>query len=148
MKTQYSLLVLILLFSACSNQVKSNYDGVSSDYSDCDYYNCDSEEPFSTQIYVKFTRNSENPNPVIYLKNGYYDSGEVVDTFKTISIAGNVANFNVSLNQQYTVYTDYKLGDKNITAIDGKLVMKKSRVECDSTCWSITNTVFNIKLKY
>lgn len=146
MKTQYLLLVfLILLFSACSNQLKSDFDD---DSSDCDYYNCNTEEPFSAQIFVKFTRNSENPNPIIYLKSGYYDTGELIDTVKTSSISGNVANFDVYLNRRYTVYTDYKSGDKNITAIDGKIVIKESRIECDSTCWSVKNNVFNIKLKY
>jgi len=145
MKIQYLLLFLIFIFSACSNQLKSDFDD---DSSDCDYYDCNTEEPFSTQILVKFTRNSENPNPIIYLKSGYYDTSEVIDTVKTSSISGNVANFDVYLNHRYTVYTNYKSGDKNITAIDGKIVLKESRIECDSTCWSIKNNVFNIKLKY
>ena len=130
-------------------QMKNGYnDFGDEDQNNCDFTNCNGVEPFSTNLYIKFSRNKENPNPEIFLMSGFYEDGTIIDSISTDTVAGNIAVFNVPLKNQYTVFAKYKSANAQITAIDGAFVLKKTYTECDSICWQIKNNFFNIKLKY
>lgn len=145
MKYIFSIIIAFLLLG-CQNTITKSFDD-DDDFNDCDYSTCNTEEPFVAEISVKFTRNSENLNPVIYIMNGYYDNGTIIDSIETDTVDGNVAKKTLPLNFQYTVFTKYQKSADTIIAIDGAYVYKKTYQECDSTCWDIYNTKFNIKLK-
>jgi len=142
MKIIFIFAALILLFGCNNDNLKdSSYDD------DCDYSSCETVEPFYTDISIKFTRNAENPNPTIYLMNGYYDEGSIIDSIETDTVSGKIASKSVLLNFQYTVFIKYISGTDTIIAIDGDYVHKNTYNECDSICWAVYNTKFNLKLK-
>ena len=137
---------LVFVFLAVLIGCNSNYkDGWESD--DCDYSDCNTVEPVSAFVSIKFTRNEANPNPTIYVMRGFFDNGVIIDTIKTDTVSAFEADLTLPVNFQYTFFTKYVDGNDTIIAIDGAYVRKKSRTECDSICWSVENTIFNIKLK-
>ena len=138
-------LLIIIFFVACAQDNLKDFD----DYDDdCNYENCNTQEPFFTDLEIKFTRNAENPSPEIYLLLDKYEDNEIIDTINTDSISGDIAWINVAIGQYYTVYTVYHENNDTIVAIDGNFVLKETYTECDSLCWQVKNTVFNIKLKH
>ena len=143
MKIIYFLLIVSMALSCNTNNFKDFDDD---DY-DCDYSTCNTVEPFYADIKVKFSRDIDNPAPVIYLLSGYYEENKILDTIATDTISDNYIYINVAVGHQYTVYTVYKSGNDTIVAIDGNFVTKESYEMCDSLCWEVENTVFNIKLK-
>ncbi len=147
---KYIIFFFALMLAACNMHMKNGYDDFGDDDAgnNCDYSNCNGIEPFNTDLYIKFTRNKENPNPKIFLMSGFYEDGVIIDSISTDTVSGKIAVFNVALNIQYTVFCKYKSGNAQITAIDGAFVQKKSYTVCDSVCWQIKNNFFNIKLKY
>ncbi len=140
------IIVFLSIFNACSkNNIKGYYYE-----DDCDYYSCNSVEPFFVDIDVLFSRTAENPNPTIYLMLGNFEDNKIIDTFYTDSVEDYLFRMDISvpLNMKYTVFAEYYVDNDTIVAIDGDFVHKDSYTECDSTCWKTYNTRFNVKLKY
>ena len=141
-KMRWLIFLLLVVLLGCNSNYK---DGWESD--DCDYSDCNTLEPVSADISVRFTRNESNPTPTIYVMRGFYDNGVIIDTIKTDTVSAFTADLVLPVDFQYTFFTKYIDGKDTIIAIDGGYVAKKSRTECDSICWTVENTNFNIKLK-
>lgn len=143
-KINVIIVLTALLLNSCNNKMKSYYYD-----DDCDYYNCNSVEPFYTYLEIDFSRTLENPNPNIYIMLGDFEDNNIIDTIKTDTIEDYLFSTETSvlLNYNYTVYAEYYVGNDTILAIDGAFVHKESYTECDSTCWKVKNNYFNVKLK-
>ena len=141
--------IIVLLFSIMLSCNKNDTKGYYSD-DDCDYYSCNSIEPYYVDIDIIFSRTAENPNPIIYLMSGNFEANNIIDTIFTDSIENYLfrTEISVPLNYNYTVFAEYYDGEDTIVVIDGDFVHKESYVECDSVCWKTYNTSFNVKLKY
>lgn len=139
---RWSIFLFLTILVACNSDYKNNWES-----DDCNYSDCNTVEPVFADVSVTFTRNEANPSPTIYVKRGFYDNGVIIDTIKTDTVSGFWADIMLTVDFQYTFYTKYIDGKDTIIAIDGGYVRKKSRKECDTICWSVENTMFNIKLK-
>jgi hypothetical protein len=138
-------MLIFIFFTSCTNV--RGFDSWDNDDEDCDYYNCNTVEPFDAVLNIKFTRNNQNQNPIIFVKTGYYEDGVVCGEIKTDTVNGDIAHIREPLDFNYSVYTIYKRGNDTILVIDGAYVHKIHYQECDSTCWQIKNANFNLKLK-
>jgi len=139
MNLKIVFILVLAFFTSCTNQFSNSFDYDDDFGGDCDYSSCDGIEPYFADIYIKFTRNNENPNPKIYLMSGFYENGVVIDSVSTDTIDGEKVIINVNLNYQYTVFIKYVSGENIITAIDGAYVHKSSYMVCDSVCWNVNN---------
>lgn len=142
MKPHIIILIAVFFMSACeSTSFRDKTE-------DCTYSNCNSIEPMDCDLTVYFTRTSQTPNPRIFVILGDYEDYNVIDTILTNQRdAKDSKSITVSVNFTYTLVAEYFRGDDTIYAIDANYVYKKSRRECDSTCWKVENKIFNLKLK-
>ncbi|MBN2663687.1 MAG: hypothetical protein JXR68_08570 [Bacteroidales bacterium] len=134
--------ISVTIFSCNSSNLK-DYDD------DCTNFYCETNEPYYTDINIKFSRTTECPNPTIYIMLGHYGEGTIYKEISTDSLEDYIYDIDVevSINAYYTIYTKYIVNNDTITAIDGDFVYKESYVECDYECWKIKNKHFNINLK-
>ena len=121
-----------------------NCQTITYDEEDCYYNNCNTIEPFETLLSVNYTKNDQNPHPLILLMSGHYEENNIIDTLSPDSTNLQVW---VSLNHYYTVVAKYKVGNDSVIAIDGKYLEKKSYWECDSLCWKYDEGYIDVTLK-
>lgn len=140
-----SVVLLAFLAAGCENfwEVSQNDD----DDVDCSTYNysdCQTREPSEAALLIDLTINDENPAVPLVVYKGDYDENHVVAIDTAYDIEHEIY---VTLDNYYSVAAKYKVGEKNIIAIDGDEIAKYSEEVCDSTCWSVTGGFINVELK-
>lgn len=137
---RYALMIITFFLLSCK--------GVNVD-EECENFSCDTIEPESTTIQISFTRNSLNPNPIIYVGKGFWESHSVLKIVNTDTIEKYLfkVSVKVAVNNHFVVYAKYLKGTDTIVVIDGKYVEKKRYHECGYDCWEVLNRNFNINLR-
>ncbi len=145
MKRAVYILILGLLFVNISCQ---NNSSVLKSDEDCNYYNCDGNEPFFAVLEIKISRTSETPNPIIYVLEGNFEQANYIDTIETSFFDSNISEitYTVPLNHNYTLLAEYFRANDTIAVLDKQFVHKKVRTVCDSLCWKVHNTDFDLRL--
>lgn len=130
---------LFVIFATCnSNKYKTE------EY-DCDYSDCETVEPMVGDFFIKLTINDENSNVPIYIYKGNYEDNNILDT---IFSEKDELYYEADLDKLYTLVAQYYKGNDTILVFDSKNFEKFSTYYCDSLCWTIKPTNFNLKLKF
>lgn len=138
MKSIFYILSLLTLLSACVNS------GQYYDEESCADFYCDEVEPYSAYLYISYTKNSQNPDPLIVLMHGTFEDNNILDTLEN---ENTYFEHEVLTNNRYTVVAQYFEGNDTILAIDEGYVEKESYYECGYLCWKVKNATINVKLK-
>ena len=109
--------------------------------------NCDCqivEEPTTYDVKLKVTINDKNPEVPITI---YFGNIERNNVATTITATQALTTVNLKLNHDYTYMAKYLKGSDTIY-VPVKSRLKKSVYLCnDDSCWTIDNSVINLKLK-
>lgn len=129
----FLLLTLVALYSCRDNAT------------DCENFDCMTQEPYEHEMKIKVTINSENPQVPIWVYEGKFNDTSHLVYLDTLKESTTTVFF--PLNKYYYTKALYKKGGKTIYAIDGVFFKKYSRSVCDSTCWYIKNESMDVRLK-
>ena len=132
------LLCSVAFFIGCNKS--SNVDCENPDYS-----NCNTIEPENGNITILVTKLEKTSKVPLALYKGKFGSPEDLVFYDTISVVDT--SVVLDLNNDYYAVATYLRNGKTIYAVDGVYFEKKSKQECDSTCWSIKNTEIDVRLK-
>lgn len=136
-KTFIVLLFLLTLFSC------NEYSDVDCD--DFDYSTC-GDEPSVGSMEVLVTLIDDSAQVELILLRGKL--GEpACDTVFHDSIAQSSQVFALPLNEDYTAMAIYYINNKIVKAVDGAFFAKKSVTVCDTTCWSLSGDLLDVRLK-
>ncbi|MBP5369495.1 MAG: hypothetical protein J6Z01_13695 [Bacteroidales bacterium] len=109
--------------------------------------NCDceiSEEPETYDVKLKVTINDKNPEVPITI---FFGSIERNNVATTLTATNALTTVNLKLNHDYTYMAKYLKGSDTVY-VPVKSRLKKSVYLChDDSCWTIDNSVINLKLK-
>lgn len=132
---------LFFIFSSCDDF----WDSMSDTEDDCDYSDCDTEEPLTAPLQIKLTINSENTDVEIIVYKGNIEDKDtvIVDTVNETSFETELR-----LDEYYSATAKYSVGDKTVIAVDGDIIEKISTDLCDSTCWEVKGGDLDLRLKY
>lgn len=109
-----------------------------------DYYDCNTVEPINQNIELSFSINKYIKKIPYVVYEGYVDTGkELFRDTATQSSVSFVGNFDV----YYSVKAEYIIDGKKIFAIDGGKMKKTETVKCDSVCWDVKGTNFDLNLR-
>ena len=145
MKRFFAFLFVILSLISCSKSLGLMDDGTEQ----CDYSDCNSQEPSIAVLHVKFSRSPAQMSPNIFLMIGRFEAQNYLDTIRTDTVPAyrDFVLIPVDVDHYYTVVAQYIRQDDTIFAIDGSYVYKTFYYLCDSICWQIKGNSLNIKLK-
>ncbi len=145
MKKLFFLLLFVLSLISCTS--KLGLVDTSSD--ECDYSQCNSQEPGRVNLEVKFTRSAVQRSPKIFLLLGRFEEQNYLDTISTDTVPAyrDYVLIPVDVDHYYSVVAEYFRGDDTIYALDGSYVFKTFYYLCDSICWQVKGNSLNIKLK-
>ncbi len=142
MKRYFFPLLFALIAFGCSHGLLKEYDD------DCDYSDCQTQEPFYTEIYIDFTKIQPPDKCEIYVFQSVFENSSCIDTIQTdSSVRETIIYPHLTLTKRYYIAAKYIISGDTILAIDSKIVEKTAYTECDSVCWKIKNQYFNVKLK-
>ncbi len=136
------LYILLILFVSSCDWYDLSEDEDPCDYPD--YSDCNTQEPYKAPLKISLTINEENPEPEITIYLGDYEDKKVKETFTTKE---SYIEKDVVFYEKYSVAAKYIAGTDTIIAIDGTEIEKKSSVNCDSTCWTITGGKIDLRIK-
>lgn len=130
--------VLISLLAGCTSEVKDCYT--------YDYSDCNTIEPQSGTMVIKLTINDENPNVIVQVFKGDFDSPDRV-LMKTDTLDDELWRVDLPTGRFYSVAAWYKVNGKTLVAIDGDELKIKANVVCDSTCYEVKDGHADVKLR-
>ena len=132
---------LTLFILSCSDWTNGSTDD---ECEDPDYSDCNTTEPISAPLKISLTINDENPKPEIIVYYGDYEDQIIADTLLPDS-----ENFESmqSIGEEYSLALKYVHEGDTIVAIDGTKLKKKSKTNCDSTCWTVSGGEIDLRLK-
>jgi len=131
--------LLFSMFSCSSWDVTSDEDCEYPDYS-----NCNTTEPFMGVLKISLTNNENFPKNTLTLYDGYIEDDIIYDTF---TINTDFRKIEVPINRRYSAKVMYISDTDTIIAVDGTKIVKKSRVNCDSICWTVSGETLDLTLK-
>lgn len=112
---------------------------------DYDYSDCNTTEPDSSYLNIDITINKENKEVAVAVFRENIESG---DTVFYDTITDPRLKVKVPLNQYYSAKAIYKVDEKEIIAVHGDKIKKKSTYRCDSLCWDIKGGFIDVRLKF
>ena len=135
-----ALLVTIILSTSC-NKDSAKYSDVDCDT--YDYSDCQSIEPVETDLKLLFTINKNYSWVPFEIYKGSVDKGELVlrDTAWNSTIT-----YVMPIPEKYSVKAIYELNGQTIYTIDGAKLEATSVPVCDSNCWSVAVSEFDLRL--
>lgn len=139
-------IIKIFFIVSCNNL---NIENSNVEDEDCTNFTCQKEEPQNATLIIRFTRNLDNTDPIIFISTGYWETHIDIKKIATDTIPQYMSyvDVEVPIDRFYTVYTYYLKNQDTIIAIDGKFVYKNKYVDCQTDCWEIKNSEFSIRLK-
>lgn len=134
--------MLILSLYACE-PINSDFPYIE-DCENYDYYDCNTSEPFESNLVLNFTMSSRIKFVAFEVYKGYVDDDHLYfcDTSWESSI-----EYRVPVDEYYSVMAIYHLDDKTIKVIDGGAIKTQSKRVCDSICWSVNELFLNVYIK-
>jgi len=136
----FAFFLSILTFPFCTGwDVTSEEDCEYPDYSDCN-----TTEPFNVKLEISLTNNDDFPENNLTLYDGYIEDGIIYDTF---TVQSNYFEIEVPVNRRYSAKVMYISNSDTIIAVDGTKIVKNSKVNCDSICWTVSGKTLDLTLK-
>ena len=138
-KTFQILFVFLLFIVACQSLLESDTES-----EDCPDDNCNTSEPFESEITLNLTLNTENTNIPVIIYRGNITDNNVSDT---VYLKNESSEITLPLNRYYSFKAKYINNSDTIYVIDGTQFEKQSYNSCDSVCWRIKGDKVNLRLK-
>jgi hypothetical protein len=134
------ILIMILLSVSCK---KGSFDSSDVDCYTYDYSDCSTTRPYDTELNLLFTINKEFTWVPFEIYKGTVDKGELIlrDT-----AWDNKITYIMPIPETYSVRAIYEINGQTIYAVDGDKLEAASKQICDSTCWSVDITNFDLML--
>lgn len=138
----YSLIIVSALAAAsCNSFFQTEDEEYCADY---DYSDCDTREPSSAHVTFRLSEVSSDYLIPVKVYKGNFEEGSVV--FEK-DIAGESFTVALPVNETYSATAIYESDGKTITVLEGTTLTKNSETKCDSTCWSVSGTSVDLRLK-
>lgn len=130
---------ILLIIISCHNEGDDSIDCSTYDYSDCN-----TSKPTEGRFYMDFTINAENTSVPLIIYKGKLEQNDiiVIDT-----IVSQHYDTLLPIDNYYTATAKYKKGSSVIIAVDGGKISRKSKTNCDSTCWEVKTYTADLRLK-
>lgn len=134
------LLVIVLLSISCN---KNSFDNSDVDCYTYDYSDCNTSRPYDTELKLLFSINKDFTWVPFEIYKGNVDDGELIlrDTAWNSTIT-----YIMPIPEKYSVRAKYERNGQIIYAIDGSKLEATSKQICDSSCWSVDETEFDLML--
>jgi hypothetical protein len=139
---RFSILVLFLsliVFCGCTKKQDKL-----TECTDQDYAECDEIIPTMGEVKINVTINEENESVRIVIREGNFDTGEIIitDTLNNIS-----EDYYLDVNKTYSAAAYYKKGSDSIVAIDGGKLESYSYKACELRCYDVINISLDLRIK-
>ncbi|MBS4014578.1 MAG: hypothetical protein KGZ97_12625 [Bacteroidetes bacterium] len=131
--------VFFLVCSGCTEKV-DKFENCT----DADYDNCNTDEPLVGAVVVYVTINDIHNNVIVIIKEGLYESGEIV---LTDTLQQNSKTYNFDINTTYSAAAFYKNDNDSVIAIDGGKLEYYTYKACELTCYEVKNLKIDLRLK-
>lgn len=134
------LLLIILLSVSCNKNLFDNKDVDCYTY---DYSDCLTSKPYEAEVNLIFSINKDFHRVPFEIYKGNVDNGELLlqDTAWDSKIT-----YVMPIPETYSIRAKYEHNGQIIYAIDGAELKATSKQICDSTCWSVDVTDFDLML--
>ncbi len=122
---------------------KNSFDNSDEDCYTYDYSDCNTQRPYNTDINLLFSINKDFLWVPFEIYKGTVDQGELLlrDTAWNSKIT-----YTMPIPETYSVRAKYERNGQIIYTIDGAELKATSKQICDSNCWSVDISDFDLML--
>ena len=133
---------VLLAFSAC-NAASSDLPNVE-DCENYDYQDCNTVQPYEAKLQINFSITSKIKSVPFEVYKGYVEDNNLF--FRDTAYSAFL-EYDVPVDNYYTVKAIYQMEGKTLKVIDGGNIKTHSKSVCDSTCWSVNDLNLSVIIK-